>query len=82
LIFAGEPSHAKGHQANAAVWRYNGRMANRSQMPGSQARPRAVPTYSGTALTPEELAEFIDFLEYDDASADTTDCSDYDPSND
>jgi hypothetical protein len=39
----------------------------------------AVPTYSGTALTPEEFAEFIDSLEYDQAPAAATDCADYDP---
>jgi hypothetical protein len=42
-------------------------------------RALAVPTYSGTALTPEELAEFIDSLEYDEAPAAATDCADYDP---
>ena len=32
-------------------------------------RALAVLTYNGTALTPEELAEFIDSLEYDKAPA-------------
>ena len=43
--------------------------------------PRAlvVSTHNAIALTPEGLAEFIDFLEYDDTPADTTDCTDYDP---
>ncbi len=42
-------------------------------------RALAVPTYGGTALTPEELAEFIDSLEYDEAPAAATDCADCDP---
>ena len=42
-------------------------------------RALALPTYSGTALSPEELAEFIDSLEYDEAAAAVADCTDYDP---
>jgi hypothetical protein len=63
-----------------AVWRYNACMATeaRCQVPRTP-RALAVPTYSGTALTPEELAEFIDSLEYDDTPAALADCADYDP---
>jgi hypothetical protein len=42
-------------------------------------RALAVPTYSGTALSPEELAEFIDSLEYDEAPATVADTVDCDP---
>ena len=66
--------------ASASVWRYNARMATeaRCQVPRT---PRAltIPTYSGTALSPEELAEFIDSLEYDEAPAAVADCREYDP---
>ena len=50
----------------------------RCQVPRTP-RALAVPTYSGTALTPEELAEFIDSLEYDPVPATATDYNDYDP---
>jgi hypothetical protein len=50
----------------------------RCQVPRTP-RALAVPTYSGTALTPEELAEFIDSLEYDLAPAAASDCNDYNP---
>jgi hypothetical protein len=67
-------------QASASVWRYNARMATeaRCQVPKT-LRALAAPTYSGTALMPEELAEFIDSFEYDEAPAAATDCADYDP---
>ena len=67
-------------QASASVWRYNARMATeaRRQVPRTP-HALAVPTYSGAALTPEELAEFIDSLEYDQAPAAATDCNNYDP---
>jgi len=39
----------------------------------------AAPTYSGAALTPEELAESIDSLEYDEAPAPVADCTDCEP---
>jgi hypothetical protein len=42
-------------------------------------RALAVLTYNGTALTPEELAEFIDSLEYDEAPATVADTADCDP---
>jgi hypothetical protein len=42
-------------------------------------RALAVSTDSGAALTPEELVEFIDSLEYDDTPAEAADCNDYDP---
>jgi len=42
-------------------------------------RALAVPTYRGTALTPEELVEFIDSLEYDETAAAVADSTDYDP---
>jgi hypothetical protein len=50
----------------------------RCQVPRTPAAP-TVPTYSGTALTREELAEFIDSLEDDEAPAAVADCADYDP---
>jgi hypothetical protein len=50
----------------------------RCQVPRTP-RAFAVPTYSGTAITPEELAEFIDSLEYDETSPAVADCPDYDP---
>jgi len=37
-----------------------------------------IPANSGRTLTPEELAEFIDSLEYDEAPAAVADCADYD----
>ncbi len=37
------------------------------------------PTRREPTLTPEELAEFIDSLEYDEAPAAVADCADYDP---
>ena len=49
----------------------------RCQVPRTP-RALAVPTYSGTALTPEELAEFIDSLEYDETPAAVAECTDYD----
>jgi len=65
-------------QASASVWRYNDRMATeaRYEVPKTP-RALAVPTYSGTGLTPEELAEFLDSLEYDDAPAAVADCTDF-----
>lgn len=67
-------------QASASIWRYNARMAieSRCQVP-STPHAFAVPTYSGTALSPEELAEFIDAIEYDDAPAAVANSTDYDP---
>jgi hypothetical protein len=41
--------------------------------------PRAVPTYSGTALTPEELAEFMASLGEDEIAAEAANSTDYDP---
>ena len=43
--------------------------------------PRAPtnPTNSSHELTPEELAELIDFREHDGAPAAVADCTDYDP---
>ena len=69
-------------QASAPVWRYNARVATeaRCQVPRTP-RALAVPTYSGAALTPEELAEFIDSLEYDDPPAAVADCADYAPAS-
>ena len=49
----------------------------RRQVPKT-LRALAVPTYSSTALTPEELAEFIDSLEYDETPAAVADSADYD----
>jgi hypothetical protein len=67
-------------QASASVWRYNDRMATEGRCQVSRTpRALAVPTYGGTALTPEELAEFIDSLEYDEAPAAATDCANCDP---
>jgi hypothetical protein len=67
-------------QASASVWRYNARMATeaRYQVPRTP-RALAVPPYSSIALLPEELADFIDSLEYDLAPAAASDCNDYDP---
>ena len=67
-------------QASASVWRYNVRMATeaRCQVPRTP-RARAVPTYSGTALTPEELAEFMASLEEDEIAAEAANSTDYDP---
>jgi hypothetical protein len=41
-------------------------------------RVLAVPTRSGSALAPEELAEFLDSLDYNEAPAAVADCADYD----
>jgi hypothetical protein len=37
------------------------------------------PANRGPALTPEEVAEFIDSLKEDEAPAHATECNDYDP---
>ena len=50
----------------------------RCQVPRT-LRALAVPTYTVTALTPEELAEPIDSLKFDEAPAAAADCTDYDP---
>jgi hypothetical protein len=42
-------------------------------------RARANLANNGFALTPEDLAEFIDSLADDDPPADAADCPDYDP---
>ena len=48
-------------EASASVWRYNDRMATEAKCRVPRTpRALAVPTYSGTALSPEELAEFVD----------------------
>ena len=67
-------------EASASVWRYNARMATeaRFQVPRTP-RALAVPTYSGTALSPEELAEFIDSIREDEVLSPTADCDDLDP---
>ncbi len=44
-------------------------------MPGAPTNP----ANRGPTLTPEEVAEFIDSLKEDEAPADATDCTDYDP---
>jgi hypothetical protein len=67
-------------EASASVWRYNARMATeaRCQVPRTP-RALAVPTYSGTALSPEELAEFIDSIREDEVLSPTAGCDDLDP---
>ena len=67
-------------ETSASVWRYNARMAAdaKHQAPKTLRAP-ANPANKGFALTPEELAEFIDSLEYDEAPAAVADCADYDP---
>jgi hypothetical protein len=50
----------------------------RCQVP-SAPRALAIPTYRGTALSPEELAEFIDSLREDELLSPTADCDDLDP---
>jgi hypothetical protein len=50
----------------------------RCQVPRTR-RALAVPTYSGTALTPEEFAEFMDSLRDDELLSPTADSTDYDP---
>jgi len=66
--------------ASASVWRYNGRMATeaRYQAPETPGAP-ANPTNRGSALTPDECAEFIDSIKEDEAPAHATNCTDYDP---
>jgi hypothetical protein len=67
-------------EASASVPRYNACMATEARcLVPRTPRALAVPPYSGTALSPEELAEFIDSLEYDDTPAAVADCADYDP---
>jgi hypothetical protein len=62
------------------VWRYNGRVATdaKHQAPKTLRAP-ANPTHRGPTLTPQEFAEFIDSLEYDEAPAAVAGCADYDP---
>jgi hypothetical protein len=69
-------------QASASIWRYNTVMAPEARYavprpPGAST----IPANSGRTLTPEELAEFIDSLEYDEAPAAVADCADYDSEN-
>ena len=67
-------------QASASVWRYNDRMATEGRCQVSRTpRALAVPTHSGTALSPEELAEFIDSIREDEVLSPTADCDDLDP---
>jgi hypothetical protein len=42
-------------------------------------RSERLPTHGDPTLTPEEFAEFVDFLEFDEAPAAVPDCADYDP---
>ncbi|MGD0762797.1 MAG: hypothetical protein ABR929_06320 [Roseiarcus sp.] len=67
-------------EASTSVWRYNVRMAvdAKHQAPKTLKAP-ADPANKGFALTPEELAEFIDSIEYDEAPAAVADCVNYDP---
>ena len=44
-------------------------------VPGAPANP----ANKGAPLTPIELAEFIDSLEYDESPAALADCADYEP---
>jgi hypothetical protein len=57
-------------RASAPVWRYNGRMATdaKYQAPKTLRAPTN-PTRRDPTLTPQEFAEFIDALEYDEAPA-------------
>jgi hypothetical protein len=50
----------------------------RCQVPRTP-RALAVPTYSGAAVTPEELAEFMASLEEDEIAAEAANSTDYDP---
>jgi len=66
--------------ASTRTWRYNFRMATEAKFairstPGASTNP----PNSGHKLTPEELAELIDSLEYDLIPAAATDCNDCDP---
>ena len=64
---------------SAPVWRYNGRMATDAKYQAPKTlRARASLTHRGPTLTPQEFAEFIDSLEYDEATAAVADCADYD----
>ena len=66
--------------ACTSVRRYNVRMAADSKHQGPKIlRARANLANNGFALTPEELAEFIDSIEYDEAPAAVADCANYDP---
>ncbi len=69
-------------QASASVWRYNVPMAPevRYAVPRPPGAP-TIPANSGCTLAPEELAEFIDSLEYDEAPPAVADCADYFPEN-
>jgi hypothetical protein len=50
----------------------------RNAVPKTPRAPTS-PTNNGHTLLPEELAEFMDSLEYDTPPAASVDCADYDP---
>ena len=66
-------------RASASILRYNGRMATEAKYQAAKAlRAPTNPTHGDPTLTPQEFAEFIDSLEYDEAPAAVADCADYD----
>ncbi len=67
-------------RASAWSWRYNICMATEARYQAIKTHGAlAVPTYSGAALTPEEVAEFINSLGEDEIAAEAADGADCDP---
>jgi hypothetical protein len=67
-------------QASTPVWRYNVRMATEARcQAGKTPRAPTGPTNDGHTLAPEELAEFMDSLEYDAPPPLPADSANYDP---
>ncbi len=67
-------------EASASIWRYNVRMVSEARytVPRNPGAPTN-PAKSGHQMTPEELAEFMAPLEYDERPPAPEGCADYAP---
>jgi hypothetical protein len=66
--------------ASTRTWRYNFRMATEAKCasPKTPAAPTN-PVNRDSALTPEELAEFLDSLREDEIASEAANSTNYDP---